>query len=88
MQKCPKGLKIAESPVKFPENRGIYSGDRFAYDCAHHQVLQEINDLGLRTFRGDAFLLFGSHRGHEMPFDPGSIEIFYRLIRPGRGHWR
>src|SRR3977135_4161838 len=36
MQKCLQGLKIAESPVKFPENRGICNGDRFVSDCAHH----------------------------------------------------
>ena len=27
---------MANFPVKFPDNREIFSGDRFARDCAHH----------------------------------------------------
>jgi hypothetical protein len=38
-------------PVKFPENREIFSGDRFAPDCAHHHpVFRYRTSLGVFAF--------------------------------------
>jgi hypothetical protein len=42
-----QGVKIENFPVNFPENREIFSGDRFAHDCSHHQAFQELSRIAV-----------------------------------------
>lgn len=42
-----ESLLLREIPRKFPDN----SGDRFAYDCLHHQLYQALTDLADANIR-------------------------------------